>query len=82
MKTVIAYEIIDHGVNGVLCAHANPIALADALQALLTDDDRAQQLAQAGAVHVRQAFDKRSMRTQYLDLFQSLRGQLDKRPRQ
>lgn len=67
-------EIIAHGVNGLLTAHADPEALASALQTLLADDDQARRLAEAGTQHVRQTFDKRTMRRQYQDLFAALRS--------
>ena len=66
-------EIIEPGTTGLLAEHANPVALADALQRLLDNDELAQTLAEAGCLHVHAAFDKKNMRTAYLDLFQSLR---------
>jgi glycosyltransferase involved in cell wall biosynthesis len=49
-----AREVIEHGRTGLLVPHADAQALADALQALLRDAQRAAQLGQAAR---RQAFD-------------------------
>lgn len=65
-------EIIAHGHTGLLAAPASPQALANALEQVLTDTDLAQTLAAAGQAHAEQAFDRRRMRQQYLDLFLSL----------
>lgn len=65
-------EIITHGQNGLLVPHADAPALARTLGELLSDDARAQALAVAGQAHVHQAFDRRRMRQQYLDLFADL----------
>ncbi len=68
-------EIITHGQNGLLVPHADAQALARTLGELLSDDARAQALAAAGQAHVHQAFDRRRMRQQYLDLFADLAAQ-------
>lgn len=67
-------EIITHGHTGILVAHADAPAMANALQNLLENPDYAARLAQAGEQHVRQAFDRHRMRQQYIDLFKGLVG--------
>lgn len=65
-------EIITHGTTGLLVTPANPQAMADALAQVLQNDGHAQTLACAGQAHAEQAFDRRRMRQEYLDLFLSL----------
>ena len=68
-------EIITHGENGLLVPHADAQALARTLAQLLGEDAPAQTLALAGQAHVQQAFDRRRMRQQYLELFAALAAQ-------
>lgn len=65
-------EIITHGENGVLVPHADPKAMAVALAQLLGDTEHARQLAEAGQRSVVEAFDRRRMRQQYIDLFREI----------
>ena len=65
-------EIITHGQTGVLVPHADPKAMALALAQLLNDTERTRQLAEAGQRSVVQAFDRRRMRQQYIDLFHEI----------
>lgn len=65
-------EIITHGTTGLLVPPANPQAMADALARVLQNDAHAHTLARAGKAHAEQAFDRRRMRQDYLDLFLNL----------
>ena len=49
-------ELVEHGVNGLLCAPGNAKELADALASLLRDPDRARAFGLAGAQTVSTRF--------------------------
>jgi phenylacetate-CoA ligase len=50
-------DLIVDDRTGVLVEPANPAALADALEALIQDPERAARLAKSGLRHVRACFD-------------------------
>ena len=50
-------ELVQDGRTGLLVPQRNPVALADAIQRILTDDRRARDLAQAGRERVERDFD-------------------------
>lgn len=54
-------EILRGGDCGVLVPESDPRATADALEALLADDERRAQLARAGREHVESNFDGRAV---------------------
>ncbi|MCC5826156.1 glycosyltransferase [Alkalimonas sp.] len=62
-------EVIEHGTTGILAEHANPIALADALQELLEKESFAQQLASNAMQVAWQEFSKQRMNERYNALF-------------
>ena len=62
-------EIVDHGVNGLLVAEADPVALADAIASLMLDDGRWSQVAAAGPAKVAARFDRRRTIPQLLSVF-------------
>jgi glycosyltransferase involved in cell wall biosynthesis len=62
-------EIVDDGVNGLLVAEGDPNALADAIGALVAEDDRWSQLSAAGPAKVAARFDRRQTMPQLLSVF-------------
>lgn len=50
-------EIVEPGVTGRLCAPGDPAALAEALEAVLADRDRARTMGLAGRVRAERLFD-------------------------
>jgi glycosyltransferase involved in cell wall biosynthesis len=50
-------EVIDHGQEGLIVPQHDPAALADAIEELLRDADRRQNLGDKGAAKVRRQFD-------------------------
>lgn len=71
-QVVGVQEVIDSGRNGVLVAHADPKALADALEHLLRDDVAAAQMAAAARADVLQHYSLEHMAKRYEDLFQDV----------
>jgi glycosyltransferase involved in cell wall biosynthesis len=49
-------ELVENGVNGLLVPHSNAPALADAIQSLLSDPERARQMGARGQQKVRAEF--------------------------
>jgi D-inositol-3-phosphate glycosyltransferase len=70
--------VIRDGYTGVLVPSRDPAALADALQELLADPARAQQLGDAGRLLVQSEFDLHECAAPVADL---LRLQLPTTPR-
>lgn len=64
-RVVGVQEIIDHGRNGLLAAHADPAALADALARLLTRDDDATRMAQAARDDALRLYSLETMAARY-----------------
>ena len=62
-------EVIDHGRNGLLAAHASPEALADALAQLLRDGGAAARMAQAAREDAEQRCGLQRMTRDYEDRF-------------
>jgi len=52
-------EIIDHGTTGMLVPEDDADALANAIEALITDDGLWQRLSEAGPVRARERFDRK-----------------------
>lgn len=65
-------ELIDHGRNGLLAAHADPGALADVLQRVLTEPDLAQGLARVGREDALALYSLERMIDRYESLFSEL----------
>src|SRR5688572_407489 len=65
-------EVISDGVDGRLVAESDPVALADALEALLCDPDRAARLAAAARSAALARHSRELMNRRYEDLFLSL----------
>ncbi|MEN4903835.1 glycosyltransferase [Luteimonas sp. TWI1437] len=65
-------EVIDDGHDGVLVAHADPVALADALERLLRDDAWAGRLGAAGRARAFEAYGRERMNARYQALFIAL----------
>jgi glycosyltransferase involved in cell wall biosynthesis len=66
--------LIRHGVDGLLVAHQDPNALAQALQRLLVDLPYAGALAQAGRTRATSTFSRSAMLARYEHLFQEIAG--------
>jgi len=54
-------EVVEDGVTGLLVPPKDPEALANAIQQLLTDRDRAAQMGQAGLLRLKQKFTEDKM---------------------
>lgn len=65
-------EIVDSGVTGLLVPPADPDRLADALLALLRDEDRRHQMGRAGRRRFLERFDAKIMSAKYQALYESL----------
>ncbi len=64
------FELITPGETGLLARPADPESLADALEALYNDPEKAQRMAAAGRQRVLQSFDLRQNADEILLLFQ------------
>jgi glycosyltransferase involved in cell wall biosynthesis len=64
-------EIVDADRTGVLVPPDDPAALAEAIDALLADPDRAAALARAGREHVRARFTWDAVAASFEDLYRS-----------
>ena len=73
-QTAAFPELIEATGGGVLCAPGDPKALADAIESLLLDPDRAGALGQAGARAVFEKFSAQSMARACLRVFEDLRS--------
>lgn len=62
-------EVVEDGVTGLLVPPRDAAALAGAMEALLTDEPRREQLAAAGFERVRQRFTVERMVAQTLDVY-------------
>jgi glycosyltransferase involved in cell wall biosynthesis len=67
-------ELLEHDVNGLLIAANEPIALGDAVCALLKDARRSQRLAEAGRQTVMQHYSLDAIADRYIDLYTRLAG--------
>ena len=65
-------ELVRHGVNGLLVPPANPSALAEAIQLLLLNPDRAKQLASSAFDQIQKEFSLEGMLKEYDDLYEEL----------
>jgi glycosyltransferase involved in cell wall biosynthesis len=65
-------EVIADGRNGLLAARADPAALADALQRLLTQHEDAERMARAARADALRLYGMATMTARYEDLL--LRG--------
>ena len=64
-RVVGVQEVIDHGRNGLLAAHADPAALADALAGLLTQPAAAARMAEAARADARRQYSLEAMTARY-----------------
>ena len=67
-------EVISDGVDGRLVAEGDPVALADALEALLCDPDTAARLAAAARAAAVERHSRELMNRRYEELFLALAG--------
>jgi glycosyltransferase involved in cell wall biosynthesis len=68
-------EVVEHGVNGLLCEVRNVASLADALARMLDMSDEARRaMAQRGRQKVANEFDERLVIERYKDLLNNLTG--------
>src|SRR5574340_3723 len=67
-------EVIEEGVSGLLVEPGNPVALAEALEALTKDVERAEQLGKNGRVRIEQSFTSNIMAAKTADLYRRLAG--------
>lgn len=65
-------EIIDHGENGLVVRSRDPVALADAAQALLADNEMRAAMGRAGRRKVVDKFDERAIIARTLDVYREL----------
>ncbi|MNV40551.1 putative glycosyltransferase EpsD [compost metagenome] len=71
-RVIGVQEVIDHGVNGLLAEHADPVSMADAFEQLLRDDALAQRLATAARQDALHNYSLERMTRNYEDLFATL----------
>jgi glycosyltransferase involved in cell wall biosynthesis len=67
-------ELIQDGVNGLLVPERDPVALADAIQRLISDPGLRMELGAAGRQTILTGFDIRSTADQMLGIFKTLQG--------
>jgi glycosyltransferase involved in cell wall biosynthesis len=65
-------EIIEHGVNGLLVPPGDAQALADAIQQLIDDPQRARQLGEAARRTAFERFSAEAMAAAYMELYERL----------
>lgn len=65
-------EIIEHGRSGLLVPPADPAALASAIEAMLSDGKRAQNMAEAGRIRVNELFSARSTACRVARVYEKL----------
>src|SRR6476659_5676569 len=65
-------SLIDNDVHGLLVPRRDPVALADALDALLADGDRRRTMGAAGRMRRRAEFDLEVMVDRLEDLYERL----------
>lgn len=71
-RVVGVQEVLRHGDNGLLAGHADPVSLADALQAALCDAAQAQRMADAARAEALERYSQARMTADYENLFESL----------
>ena len=67
-------EVIEDGVDGLLVADSDPVAMADALERVLRDPERASRMATTARQVALQRHGRALMNQRYEDLFLSLAG--------
>lgn len=67
-------ELVAATGGGLLCEPSDPLALADAIEELLSDPGRARALGEAGRKFVREKFSAESMARQTLRIYQEVVG--------
>ena len=67
-------EVLEDGVDGLLVAESDPIAMADALERVLRDPERASRMAATARQVALQRHGRALMNQRYEDLFLSLAG--------
>lgn len=67
-RVVGVQEVIEDGRNGLLAAHADPAALADALQRLLTQQEEAVRMARNARADALRLYGMQTMTARYEDL--------------
>jgi glycosyltransferase involved in cell wall biosynthesis len=65
-------ELVDDGVDGLLVAPDDPPALAAALERLIADHARAQDMGRTGCARVREGFSARRHLDTLSDLYQGV----------
>ena len=65
-------EIVDHGENGLVVRPRDPVALADAVQTLLADNEMRAAMGRAGRCKVVDKFDERAIIARTLDVYREL----------
>ena len=68
-------EIIEATGGGLICEPGNPAALADALEPLLADPERARGLGEAGRKSVRERFSEEQMARETVRVYEDALGQ-------
>jgi glycosyltransferase involved in cell wall biosynthesis len=74
-RTASFPELIEATGGGILCEPNNPMALADAIESLLTDPSRARALGLTGQSAVRRDFTSTRMATDIMAIFETLLAQ-------
>ncbi|WP_223158178.1 glycosyltransferase [Thermomonas carbonis] len=67
-------EVLEDGVDGLLVAESDPVAMADALERVLRDPERAARMAATAREVALQRHGRELMNQRYEDLFVSLAG--------
>lgn len=65
-------EIVDHGENGLVVHPRDPVALADAVQTLLADNEMRAAMGRAGRRKVVEKFDERAIIARTLNVYREL----------
>lgn len=65
-------EVVEHGQNGVLVEPGDPLVLAEAVESLLEDKERARHLACRGTQRAMERFDETLVNARYERVFENL----------